>query len=268
MNYMLPFFRPAPLQLGCWGWPVTSGNPAVAAYLSWDALEPPDADAHYTERLVRLKHMPVYYVRPPVPSPVPDRTAFGYSANDHVYLCQQNVRKYYPDFDVVLAGILRTDPNGIIAVIADEQPAITAMLTRRLRTTIPDVAARVRVMDRLEREPYLGLVAAADVVLDTSHYGGGANTVLDAVAAAAPMVTHPGQFHRGRWAAAVNHLLGLVELNADSQDAFVKTAVALATDRVRNQAVRQRLRDRGVSLFENPSGVREWEEWLLANGRP
>jgi predicted O-linked N-acetylglucosamine transferase (SPINDLY family) len=263
MNYALPLFRPARVQAACWGWPVTSGQPVVDDFISSAALEPPDGEAHYTERLVKLDRLPTYYVRPPVPTKPRPKEAFGFAPADHVYLCQQNVRKYHPDFDPILAGILRADPRGVIGVIADEQPAITELLMTRLRAKLPDVIDRVRVLGRLEREAYLELVAAADVILDTPHYGGGANTLLDAVAAGTPVVTLTGTFHRGRWATAVNRALGLDPLCAKCADGYVGTAVELATGAGRGDAAREKIRQAGGELFADAAAVRSWNQYLL-----
>lgn len=263
MNYFLPLFQPARVQATSWGWPVTSGHRVVSDFLSWSDLEPPDADAHYVERLVRFSRLPSYYIRPPLPHAPRSKDAFGFSNHQHVYLCQQNVRKYHHEFDGILAEILRTDPVGAIGIIADEQPAITELLMQRLRESMPDVSDRLRVIPRLERAEYLELVAASDVILDTPHYGGGANTVLDAVAAGTPIVTWPGLFHRGRWAAALNQMIGVAELNATTMEDYPHIAVQITTDNDRQRSLKKRIINGGHELFESIATVHEWEEWLI-----
>ena len=47
----LAALRLARVQCTTWGHPDTSGLPAMDYYLSSEAMEPPDGDAHYTERL-------------------------------------------------------------------------------------------------------------------------------------------------------------------------------------------------------------------------
>lgn len=262
MNYALPLFRPARVQATCWGWPVTSGLIVVDDFISAAALEPADAEVHYTERLVKLDCLPTYYVRPPVPAKPRPKEAFGFGPADHVYLCQQNVRKYHPDFDPILAGILHADPRGVIGIVADEQPGITELLMTRLRSAMPDVIDRVRVVGRLEREAYLELVAAADVILDTPHYGGGANTILDAVAAGTPVVTLTGAFHRGRWGTAVNHQLGLDAFSANSSEAYVNVAVEMAIRPERRAAAQEVLLQAGGELFDDAATVRAWDQYL------
>ncbi|MBI3466618.1 MAG: tetratricopeptide repeat protein [Planctomycetes bacterium] len=261
MNYYLPFFRPAPGQSTCWGWPVTSGNPLVDSYLSCAQLEPPDGVSHYTEQLVLLKHLPTYYLRPPAPLE-PRRSSFGLDEGEHVYLCTQNLRKYHPDFDALLAGILRSDPRGVLVIIGDAQPTITELLLDRFRRTMPDVVSRVRVLPRMERDEYLALTALADAVLDTLHYGGGANTVYDAVAVGTPIVTLPGEFHRSRWAAAVNRRLGLERLIAGTPEEYVAKAVEVAKNADLRQALHQQILEAGAELFEDGAVVREHEEYF------
>jgi predicted O-linked N-acetylglucosamine transferase (SPINDLY family) len=214
----LPFFRCAPGQSGCWGWPVTSGNPEVTSYLSCEQLEPANGSEHYTEKLVLLKHLPTYYSRPPLPNANVTRDRLTLRGAKHVYLCTQNLRKYHPDFDALLGRLLRCDPEGVVLVIGDRQQSITQLLVERFRRTIRDVMPRLAIVPWMNRTEYLALVAAADVALDTLHYGGGANTVYDAVAVGTPIVTLPGEFHRSRWAAAVNRRLGLSQLIASTPE--------------------------------------------------
>ena len=52
--------RLAPIQCAGWGHPVTTGSPAIDYYLSSGAMEPPDAQDHYSETLVRLPGASVY----------------------------------------------------------------------------------------------------------------------------------------------------------------------------------------------------------------
>jgi predicted O-linked N-acetylglucosamine transferase (SPINDLY family) len=261
MNYYLPFFRPALGQSGCWGWPVTSGNPQVSAYLSCRQLEPPEGPAHYSERLVQLERLPTYFVRPAA-AEGKDRSHFGLDESAHVYLCTQNVRKYHPDFDPLLADLLRRDPQGLLLVIADAQSSITQLLLERFRRTMPDVVGRVRVMPRMDQQEYLSLIAAADVVLDTLHYGAGANTVYDAVAMGTPLITMPGEFHRTRWAAAVNRRLGLEQLTAATAEEYVATAIEVAASKDLRRELQTQILERGAELFEDMVVVAEHNDYF------
>ncbi|MEO1075857.1 MAG: tetratricopeptide repeat protein, partial [Bacteroidota bacterium] len=238
MNYLLPLFRCAPAQVSSWGWPSTSGLPAMDAVLTTDGLDPEGAEVHYTERLVRLAHLPTYYFRPPVPDSLLPRSRWGFTAHQRLYLCAQNLRKVHPSMDALVAEILRQDEaehgdgRARVLFIADKEPTITAQFRARLDAALGDLANRVQVLDRMDAEAYLGLVAQVDVLLDTRHYGGGANTVFDACAAGTPIVTWPTLHQRSRWTAAVyDHLAEAAEQGrADAALADLRVLVVDSAD--------------------------------------
>src|SRR5205823_13990409 len=53
-EYQVGIFRLARVQALAWGCPFTSGLPSIDEYISSDFMEAPEADTHYTERLLRL----------------------------------------------------------------------------------------------------------------------------------------------------------------------------------------------------------------------
>ena len=52
------------------------------------------------------------------------RAAFGLPEDRTVYICPQSLFKFHPDFDATLAGILRLDGNGTIALLEDRHGAL------------------------------------------------------------------------------------------------------------------------------------------------
>jgi predicted O-linked N-acetylglucosamine transferase (SPINDLY family) len=266
-NYALPFFRLAPVQATSWGWPDTSGIPNLDTFLSGGALDRAGAEADYTERLVRLDHLPTYYFRPPVPAPV-TREQFGLPARGGLYLCAQNLRKVHPDMDALFAGVLRADPSGHVVLIDDKLPAVTDRLRRRLDAAMPDVAARIRFLPRMPEVDYLALTALADVALDTVHYGGGANTVYDAYAAGTPVVSLPGPHHRTRWALAAARQCGLDDLGiAASPDEYIRLAIEVGTDRDRRDALGHQMREASDALFEDTATVTDLAGFVMSAER-
>src|SRR3974390_3029008 len=93
----------------------------------------------------------------------------------------------------------------------------------------------------MQHAGYLQLNACCDVMLDTLHWSGG-NTSLDAIASGLPIVTLPGAFMRGRQSAGMLAMLGGEELVARDAVSYVETAVAIAKDRARRDALSQRIK--------------------------
>ncbi len=91
-TYHLAFARLAPVQCVSWGHPVTTGIPAVDYFISSESLEPADADGHYTEKLVRLKHLPTYYYNPEVSSEGVSRAAEVERGRQHLSLSPKLVQ--------------------------------------------------------------------------------------------------------------------------------------------------------------------------------
>jgi protein O-GlcNAc transferase len=261
-NYFLPYLRSASVQSATWGWPVTTGIPQMDYFVSSERLEPDGAEAHYTEKLVRLPSLPTYYYRPPLPEELHGRSHFGLAQGRNVYLCIQNVRKFHPDIDPTIGDILRRDPSGEFIFLSVKEKHMTEALLARFRSSIPDVVERIRAIPQLPEPEYLNLISVADVVLDTLHYGGGANTTYDALYAGTPIVTLPGEFHRGRFCAAAYERIGIDECVVGSPQAYTSKAVSIATDPDYRHDLRERILDAAPVLYEDINPVRELEDFF------
>ena len=60
VSRFISLHRIAPCQFTAWGHPVTTGSPEMDFYLSSDLMEPPEAQDHYTETLVRMPNLALY----------------------------------------------------------------------------------------------------------------------------------------------------------------------------------------------------------------
>jgi len=256
-NYFLPFYRCAPMQVTSWGWPVTSGNPAIDYFLSSDLLEQHNSDRHYTERLAQLTTLPTCYARPRSDTALATRADFDLPARVPLYVCPQNLIKFHPDFDHFIAGILRADEKGLFLAIAARECFITDALRSRFVKSIPDVAARIHFLPRMPAEQFQQLLRLADVVLDTPHYGGGANTTADVLGQGLPLVTWAGEFHRGRWATACYRRMGMLHAVPATEAEYIQFAVQLANDRPLRHAWSQEIADRNRVLFDDDDSARE-----------
>ncbi|MBL8827871.1 MAG: tetratricopeptide repeat protein, partial [Planctomycetaceae bacterium] len=187
-TYFLAYSRLAPVQCVLPGHPVTTGIPNVDYYISQSGMEPPNAQEHYTERLVQFDNLPSYFVRPKLPEQRMAREYFKLSEQDHLYVVGQMLFKLHPDFDGVIQRVLRADPQGRVLVFEGFQQHWTSVLMNRMRRTIPDVVDRVQVMPWLKIEEFVSLLACSDAVLDTFPFCGG-TTSMQAFSVGAPIVT-------------------------------------------------------------------------------
>lgn len=258
VSYFLPYHRLAPVQCTSWGIQVTSGIPTMDYYLSSALVETDDADAHYTETLLRARTLLTYKNRVARPTSVLPRSHFGFGEGQHLYVCAQNLGKIHPDFDSILAGILRRDPNGIIVLTGDRNESVTMALRKRLDRTLGDTRNRVKIIPRQKPNAYLSLLINADVLLDPIHFGG-VNSTYDGLSFGKPIVTWPSTYQRGRYTLGCYRKMEVLDCVANGADEYVDLAVRLGRDRDARSSLEAKLLEASEALFRDEEAVREHE---------
>lgn len=259
--------RLAPLQCKGWGHPVTTGLPTIDCYLSSDLMEPDDAAAHYTERLVRLPNLALNLSPPPLPrSPAP-RQAFGLEAEAVVYLSSQSLFKYLPQHDDLYPRIALEVPAARFVFIADRHAGVTrrfgARLERAFRRFGLDAGRHVVIQPRLDFEAFLSLNLRSDLLLDTLEWSGG-KTTFEAIACGLPVVTLPGRFMRGRHAYAMLTMMGVRETIAADKEGYIGIAIALGRDADRRSHLRARMTANRSRLYGDTTFMQALEDFLAA----
>jgi uncharacterized protein (TIGR03032 family) len=261
LTYTLAFSRMAPVQATTWGHPTTTGSPAIDWFVSSDLLEIDGAEAHYTEQLARLPSLGTYYPRPQPVGGGDFRARLGVPETATLYACPQTLFKFNPEFDPLLAEILRRDPASRLVLIQAAVPYWTELLRARFARTMPDVAERIIWLPPLPRPAFWALLGAADVALDTIGFGGG-NTSYETLAMGTPLVTLPGELMRSRITRALYAKTGLNDLVATSAENYVDMAVALGCDPEFRKATATRISESSDVLYEDAGEVRDLEDFF------
>lgn len=261
MTYFLAFARLAPVQVVLGGHPDTTGIPTLDRYISCDLQEPPDADDHYSETLVRLPGAPTYYERPPVPDPLKPRGAFDLPEDVPLYFCAQTLIKLHPDMDALFAGILERDRKGLLLLPTGYNPRLAEKVKIRFARTLGHAMDRVRFLPTMSHLDFLTVMKLADVSLDTRPFGGG-NTCWQSIAMGTPIVTWPGRFLRGRYAVALYRLMGVTDTVAESAEDYVDIAVRVATDFDLRTDLEQRIEAAAPRVFEDMTHVQALHDVL------
>jgi predicted O-linked N-acetylglucosamine transferase (SPINDLY family) len=115
-----------------------------------------------------------------------------------------------------------------------------------------------------------------DIALDPIPFNGGATT-LDALWMTVPVVTLAGEYFTARMGATILNNVGLPELVADSEAAYVELAVALAGDVPRLRAMRRDLRAKmrasrmmdyaAFAVYMETAYRAMWRKWCAQRGR-
>jgi len=261
-TYTLALSRLAPLQCATWGHPITTGMPTVDYFISSELLETgPEARDNYTERLAQLKNLAVYYHRPP--EPTAKREDFAAPQDKHWYACPQTLYKLHPEFDELIARILRGDPQGVLVLVEGRHRHWGELLRQRWVSVMPDVADRIIFLKGMSQPEFVGLCAVSDVLLDPMHFGGG-NTSFEALGVGTPIVTLPSSLLRGRITLALYRKMGVMDCVAGNEREYVQRALQLGTNPDYRREISERIRSASGVLFENADGVRDLEAFLAA----
>jgi predicted O-linked N-acetylglucosamine transferase (SPINDLY family) len=257
MTFKLAALRLAPVQATAWGHPQTSGLPTMDLYLSAQAFEPQDAQAHYTERLVALPGLGCHIE----PSAV---AAYPASVDKSLplLLCAGTPFKYAPEHDRVLVEIARRLGECRMVFFVYSDSTLSEKLRSRLAAGFgADFERCVSFVPWQTRAGFYGWLQAADVYLDTIGFSG-FNTALQALECGLPVVTREGRFMRGRLASGILKRMEMPELICENEAQYVDLAVRLASEPDYRRHVSAEIAKRRAVLFGDRAPIAALEELL------
>jgi predicted O-linked N-acetylglucosamine transferase (SPINDLY family) len=271
-NRLLAFARkPAPVQMTWLGYEGGTGLEAIDYLIADERVVPPGAEAHYRERVLRLRGGYATYDPldgAPEPGPPPalagGRVTFG---------CFNNPAKLSPPALAAFAAVLNRVPGSrlLLKYRGLDDPVIGGWLRERL-------AAAGVPLDRVELRrstaplDYLAAYNEVDAALDPFPFGGGVTT-CDALWMGVPVVTLPGPTFASRHGLSYSYSAGLAdELAARDVEDYVARAAALVQDLGRLAEMRAGQRERiarsplcdgdrlADELLQAVRGA--WREWV------
>ena len=262
----LAAMRLAPLQCVAWGQPETTGMPTVDYFLSSALMEPPDGDACYTERLVRLPNLGLCYLPDVSGFVIPESSPAPPLPEAPVFWSGQALYKYLPQYDAIFPRIAaELGACRFVFIAFAKSQAVTDAFRDRLWGAFTamglDAAQHVVILPPMSQRHYIDAVGQADVILDTIGWSGGKST-LDCLAADPAIVTLPGPFMRSRHTAAILRRIGCEATIAGSLDDYLSIAVRLARDPVWRAEVRAAVARGKHQAFNDAAYIRALETFL------
>jgi protein O-GlcNAc transferase len=258
--------RLAPVQCNSWGHPDTSGFPTLDYYLSSELMEPPDAQDHYSEVLVRLPNLSIYY-EPLYSHPVSlHRTDLGFRSTATVFWCGQSLYKYLPQFDPVFPRIAREVRDcQFVFIRYDQGSYLNELFSRRLNQAFAAFGLRAEdhcvLLPHLETPRFLAAIGQCDIVLDSIGWSG-CNSTLEALHRDLPVVTMTGSLMRGRHSMAILKMMGIDETITETVDAYVSTAIRLGQDLAWRRAVKKRISENKHRVYCDATCVSALQRFL------
>lgn len=259
-------YKPSPVQLCGIGWFDTTGLSAIDYFLSDIYCDPPENDALFTEKLIRLPHSHFCYT--------PPETVLKCKAEYHVH--SPIVFGSFNNFDKITDEMLRTWKR-LLQIVPGSKLLLknvyrTMDRVEHMKKRLLTLGFRAEQIDiRPGTASYLDEYMDMDIALDTYPYPGG-GTTCEALYMGVPVVTRYGHRHGSRFGYSLLKNMGLEELTASSEEEYIRIAAALAGDRELLEGLHASLRTmmQKSPLMDARGYVRDveaayekiWKEWL------
>jgi protein O-GlcNAc transferase len=264
--------RLAAVQCASWGHPVTSGLPTIDYFISSNLMEPTGAAAHYSEQLIRLPNLSIYYEPSELSAHGIDRTQLGLRPDAVVFWCCQSLPKYLPQFDAVFARIAAEVPGCQFTFIEfGGGKGVTEMFRGRLERAFQacglEAADHCVFLPRLAADRFVAATGQCDVVLDSIGWSG-CNSILESLVHDVPIVTLAGDMMRARHTAAILEMMGIAETTARTLDDYVSIAVTLGRDAAKRAELSAQIANRKRLIYRDRNCIAALEAFLDEAVRP
>ena len=258
--------RLAAVQCCSWGHPVTSGFPTIDYFISSDLMEPTEAATHYSEQLIRLPNLSIYYEPADIRPVRIDRVQLGLRASAVVYWCCQSLPKYLPQYDEVFARIAAEVPDCQFTFIEfGGGRGITEMFRARLERAFRAVGLNAGdhcvFLPRLAPDRFVAAIGQCDVVLDSIGWSG-CNSILESLVHNLPIVTLAGEMMRGRHTAAILDMMGVCETTARTIDEYVSIAALLGRDTAKRSELSARIANEKHRVYRDRDCIVAFEAFF------
>jgi predicted O-linked N-acetylglucosamine transferase (SPINDLY family) len=260
--------RPAPVQIAMLNYPATTGLRHLDGVVTDLWVCPEGLESQYSEPVLRLSSGYLPYAIPENAPPVPPLPALR---NGFVSfgLFQRPVKIGPAVWDAMSAVIHRT-PGSRLVIHNTFQHLDCYVQEFGARGIGPD---RLRFVGPADFETHLGILAEADIALDTFPYNG-QTTTCECLWMGVPVITLTGEYHVARVGRSILHRSGFPQWETHSVEEYMETAVRLASDPEALAATRAAMRPQvaGSLLADGRKVTQElethfralWRRWCHA----
>lgn len=267
VTYILSGLQLAPIQCALVGHGTSTGMPTIQYYISGN-FEAPNAQMHYREKLITLPKSGAAQYLPITADPQVTREELGIPEDAVVFISCANGIKHGHLRDQLLVNILKQAPNAwVVLKPFANHASIDRIFTERIiaEATSAGVSNRLLILPPIGQTKHvLGLLAIADIQLDSYPYGGW-TTNMEALYTGLPIITQEGELARSRWGAGLLRALGINEGIAGNEQEYVAWAVRLANDKDLRKRISEQIKNNVEDvLFNGPAAQPAYEHALLA----
>ena len=232
--------KPAPVQVSWLGYASTTGIPQIDWRITDEIVDPPGAEAFYSERLIRLPHTYQCYG----PSDSPEVGPLPSAGNGYItFGCLNNPCKGTPEVIAAWASILRGIPDAKLMLLVNGEAREKAATLHRFAAAGIEAKRLILLPPTKSRLEYLEWYRQIDLGLDPFPFNG-CTTTCDSLWMGAPVVTLAGRTSVSRLGAMLLGNVGLANWVTTTPADYAAVAISRALDRIELAEVRRTLRAR------------------------
>ncbi|MEH2040891.1 FkbM family methyltransferase [Nostoc sp.] len=258
---LLSLYRLARIQIVDANSPVTTGMPHIDYYISSKLSETEDnAQEHYTEQLITLNSPPQCFdfatEEQILATNAISRESLGIEKTAIVYVSGANYYKIIPEQEVTWAKIIASVPNSVLLLYpfnpnwSSSYPCIA--FRKRIITTFAKYGLsedRLIILDPApNRADVKERLKFCDIYLDSYPYSG-MTSLIDPFEVGLPTVVMETEPSRSRKGASLLRELQIFDLITNSEEAYIKLAVALGINSELRQQKSEQIKQK---MHQNP----------------
>jgi len=232
--------RPAPIQVNYLGYAGTMDVPYIDYILADRVVIPEEKRTCYSEKVV---YLPNSYMANDSGRKISERpqrrSECGLPETGFVFCSFNNSYKITPEIFDVWMRLLR-EVDGSVLWLSETNETATRNLGHQAQSRGIDPGRLVFAQRLPLNEDHLARLELADLFLDTLPFNAH-TTAADALWAGLPVLTRPGETFAGRVAASLLNAVGLPELVTTTSEIYEQTAVDLAKEPAKLEAIKQKL---------------------------
>lgn len=244
-NHRLLVFarKPAPVQVTYLGYPASTGMQVMDYRITDCVADPMYSDEFHSERLIRLPRCFIAFT--PCEN-APEVSVLPVDAVGFIrFVSFNHMAKIGPDLIRLWSRVLHAVPDSRLMVkhFSFRDEGVRAHFLK-LFADQGIASERIEIFTwASSSEEHLAYYRQADIALDSFPYNG-TTTTCEALWMGVPVVTLAGKLHAGRVGSTLVSRVGLEDLIAEDEDAYINIVADLAADRGRLRGIRATLREK------------------------
>ena len=261
---MMSNFQLAKKQAVTWGHPVTSGSKYIDFFLSSELMENKESEKKYSEKLVKLKNLSIFFESPKFF--LNENIKFFFDSKFVNISNLQSSFKITPHEDEIYAEIINKSKNIKIFFLGSVINGHDQFLKKRICKFLHNKSdeSRIGFLPRCNNNDFLNYVHYSDFLIDCLSWSGG-NTHLEALSLDKPIITVEGNSLKQ------NHTTGLLKrinmecLIAKNNKDYLEKILLLASSPNLISQHKEEIQKNKSRLYEDMDSIISLENFFLNN---